>query len=303
MNRAWIACLLSLVAACGGEDAAPAAGGDAALEQAVYTTFHPTTWMAEEIAGGLVPVVCPLPAGEDPIFWRPERETLARYARARLVVVNGAGLEKWVETASLPPSRGVDSARAFADEWLTYAAAPTPSHGGSGAHTHTGLDGHTWLDPIHALEQSRAILDAMCAAFPAHADAFRANHAEVARELSELDAAFADLAPKLRDVNVIASHPAYDYLARRYAFDVTNLDLDPESALDAESQAALEGAVQPGVRNLLLWESAPSEAALAAVPATVRSIVVTPAENPESGEAFPELMRANAARIAAALAE
>jgi len=294
---------LSLFAACGGGDAAPASGGAPELEQAVYTTFHPTTWMAETIAGGLVAVVCPLPAGEDPIFWRPERETLARYARARLVVVNGAGLEKWVETASLPPSRVVVSAGAFEDEWLTYASATTHSHGSSGAHTHTGLDGHTWLDPIHALAQSRAILDAMCAAFPEDADAFRASHAEVARELSELDAAFAELAPKLRDVNVIASHPAYDYLARRYAFDVTNLDLDPEAALDEESKAALTAAVKPGVRNLLLWESPPGEAALAAVPDAVRSIVVTPAENPEAGESFPALMRANAARLAEALAE
>jgi zinc transport system substrate-binding protein len=299
MNRRLFLLLSCLAAGCGGEPAGPA---PVELEGAVYTTFHPTTWMAERISGGLVPVVCPLPPGEDPIFWQPDREALERYARARLVVVIGAGLERWVATASLPPSRVVDSAAGFRGDWLEHEGATTHSHGTSGAHTHTGLDGHTWLDPVLALAQSRAILGAMRSAFPAHADAFRANHAEVDAELEVLHAELADLAPRLRAANLIASHPAYQYLARRYELEIVNLDLDPEAPLDADAIAALQAARRADAPNLLLWESEPAPETAAAVPEGIASVLVSPAENPDpAAGGFGAVMRANVARLREAL--
>ena len=153
--RTWFLMLLvvSLVTCCD-QAPAPGDGESASLEQAVYTTFHPTAWMAERIAGGAVPVICPLPTGEDAIFWKPSRDVLARYQGAQVVVVNGAEFEKWVAGASLPRSRTCDTVAGLDDQFITYEGV-THSHGGSeGTHTHEGLDGHTWVDPEMAKVQA-----------------------------------------------------------------------------------------------------------------------------------------------------
>lgn len=289
----------ALLTACGGGGAETAPS--AARERAVYTSFHPTTWMAERIAGGLVPVVCPVPDGEDPIFWQPDRATLQAYQRAELVVLNGAGFELWAAGASLPPSRVVEAAAGFEPEWLQYEHATTHSHGAAGEHTHAGLDGHTWMDPLLALEQARAVLAGMCRAFPEHEAELRANARGVEADLQALHATLEALAPRLRAAHVLASHPAYNYLARRYGFDVKSFDLDPEAELGAEQRAALAAEVRPGAVNLLLWESEPGAAA-AGVPAGLTSVVYSPAEmipaaERTAGADFLSVMRDNAARL------
>lgn len=300
----WLVCpLLALVTgACGEPPPAAAAQG---LEEAVYTSFEPTTWMAERISGGLVPVVCPVPEGTDPIFWQPDRAALAAYQRAALVVLNGAGYEQWAAGASLPPSRVVEAAAGFEPEWLRYPEAVAHSHGGSGMHTHSGLDGHTWLDPLQAREEARAVLAGMCRAFPQHDAALRANARGAEADLEALHAALEALAPRLRAAHVLASHPAYNYLARRYGFAVKSITLDPEAKLSAEESAALAAEVRPDVRNLLLWEVEPTEAA-AGVPAGLASVLFSPAEllspaERAAGQDFLSVMRDNVARLERAL--
>ena len=53
---------------CSDQDASPEA---AAGEPVVYTTFYPTAYFTERIAGDRLKIVCPVPEGEDPIFWNP----------------------------------------------------------------------------------------------------------------------------------------------------------------------------------------------------------------------------------------
>ena len=147
----------------------------------VYTTFYPTTDWTRQIVGSQLEVVCPLPEDADAIYWQPSPEIIAAYQGAALVVVNGAEFEKWVEKVSLPRGRTVDTARGFEKEFVTYESV-THSHGPEGEHTHEGIDGHTWVDPLLAARQAEAILAALVKHFPAHEETFRKNHAELARE-------------------------------------------------------------------------------------------------------------------------
>ena len=137
--------LLALLAACG--ERSPGGAPPSRAIPLVYTTFYPTTYFAARIGGARVRVVCPLPDGEDPIFWLPDAETIRAYQQADLIVVNDAGFEKWVDKVSLPDAKVVRTARPFRAEWLTYEKAVEHSHGKGGEHAHQGTDGHTWLDP------------------------------------------------------------------------------------------------------------------------------------------------------------
>ncbi|HED52832.1 MAG TPA: zinc ABC transporter substrate-binding protein [Phycisphaerales bacterium] len=276
----------------------------AKLDDVIMTTMYPTTYMARRIAGGLIPVKCPLPMGADPIFWIPPRDTVEAYHRARLVVLNGAGYEKWVQSISIPESRIIDSADAFRDEFVTYELGVTHSHGPAGPHTHKGTDGHTWMDPNNAIEQARAIADAMKATWPEYANEFDSNLAELVADLRALDTELKDLTPKVESVKLLASHPAYNYIAKRYGWTITNLTLDPETGLDDEAKATIKSAIgEYAGPVILLWESQPAHTD---EPTPWANVVFTPAELPGTGEKpikpdYIDIMHANIQRLADAL--
>ncbi len=282
------------------QEADPAGVDHADVEPVVLTTFYPTTYFAQRIAGGLVEVRCPLPAGRDPIFWAPEPGVIASYQRARLVIVNGAELEKWVGTAPLPRARVVDSCSDLGVELITIDGS-THSHGPAGAHSHDGIDGHTWVDPLLAAQQSKAIAAAMSRAFPEHADAFETSRDALIQDLRLLDAKLGEL--ETDGVSLIASHPAYNYLSRRHGWGIRSLDLDPGEPLDDAALASIASLVEPGTRGVVLWESAPLAATADTLKrAGVRSVVFSPAENPGADEGdYLEIMRGNIRRLREAL--
>ncbi len=302
--RGWVAAIglgvAGVIGAGCSRDAEPATVDHAEIEPVVRTTFYPTTYFAGRIAGGLVEIECLLPAGEDPIFWAPGPEVIASYQRARLVIVNGAELEKWVATAPLPRARVVNSSSDLGVELITIRGS-THSHGPAGAHLHDGIDGHTWVDPLLAAQQTNAIAAAMARAFPEHADAFSANRDALVQELRLLDAQLGGL--ETDGVSLIASHPAYNYLSRRHGWGVESLDLDPGGPLDDAALASIASLVEPGTRGVVLWESAPRPATVERLDgAGVRSVVFSPAENPGEGEGdYLEIMRGNFARLREAL--
>lgn len=302
---AVIGCSMALLTGCGSEESAQAeAANQQAHENVVLTTFYPTTYFARRIAGGLVPVECPVPAGEDPIFWQPDRLKLERYRNAKLIVINGAQFEKWALHASLPSSRIVNASGKFKIDYIEYESGISHSHGAAGEHSHQGVDGHTWLDPIHAIAQAGAIEVGMSEAWPEHAEAFATNLVSLTRDLKELDAAYKALTPKLEGVKLLASHPAYNYLAKRYGWTITNLDLDPDEGVTAEAMEEIAAAIgNHEGRTVLLWESEPSDSGFVG---NFISVHFTPAELPGTGPDpvspdYREIMHANIERLEAAL--
>ncbi len=304
----WIAAVgvLGAVAFVGGCSRGDGAGARAGVEldPVVRTSMYPVTYFARRIAGGLVRVECPLPAGEDPIFWSPTAEVIAQYQRAQLVVFNGAGLERWVAAAALPRSRVVEASAGLSEGFIEIKGS-THSHGPKGAHSHAGVDGHTWMDPVLAIEQSRAIEAAMNRAFPEHGDVFSANLDGLVEDLGLLDVRFAGL--ETGGASLIASHPAYNYLSRRYSWNIQSLDLDPGAAMTDQQLDAVRSMVKAGTRGVVLWESEPTDATVEALTgAGLASAVFSPAENPGRDEGGDEgdylaIMRGNIERLRTAL--
>ena len=61
----------------------------------------PSPVFAERIAGQLVEVRFLVPADLDPAFWQPASEDVTTMQAADLILLNGAGYEKWLPTISL----------------------------------------------------------------------------------------------------------------------------------------------------------------------------------------------------------
>ncbi len=227
----------------------------------VYTTFYPTTYFAQRIAGELVTIVNPCPPDADPAYWMPDEKTVEAYQKADLVVINGASFEKWVDKVSLPESRIVNTTRPLKDEFITLKNSVRHSHGKSGEHTHEGIDGHTWLDPVNAKIQAGQIRDALAKLQPDQKAAFDKNCDALAKDLDALDARLKAVAEKIKDLQLLANHPAWNYIARRYGLKIETFALDTGAAPSEETLIKMREFLMKSRATYMLWEEQPAESA------------------------------------------
>jgi zinc transport system substrate-binding protein len=296
---AWLGILVAAVG-CGGEGtpepAGPAPAGDS--EVLVYTVNYPLQYMAGRIGGDRVRVEFPVPGDVDPAFWSPEPDLVAEYQEADLILLNGAGYAKWVERVALPSSKLVDTSRSFSESYVEVADAATHSHGPQGVHSHGEIAFTTWLDPTLAVEQARAILDALVAARPAHEAQFRAAFEALESDLLELDREIEALVSKKPDLPLLASHPVYQYLARRYGLDVASVHFEPDEMPDEKAWRGLREILDDHPAGWMLWEGEPLEETRQELAALgVENVVYDPCGSvPESGD-FLTVARANVERL------
>lgn len=256
-----LALLASLTStACGDAGSAPAARTaprPARERPLVVTTFYPLEFVAERIGGERVEVRCDVPSDADPLFWSPTPEMIALYQTADLILFNGAGLESWADKVSLPPSIVVDTSRGFRSQFLEFEDAITHTHGPGEEHTHAGIDAHVWMDPVLLARQAAKAHEALAKLLPDHADELATNHAQLASELDALHKEFAKFGSLPAGESLVASHPAYDYLAKRRGWPIVNLDLNPEAELDDATLARVRERLKDTTAEWILWESEP----------------------------------------------
>lgn len=208
------ACLIvMLVVLAGCDRSAVKAAASIGQEDVVRATTAPIGSLAQRIAGDVVPIEMLCPNEQSPASWRPDPETIGRYQRASLVVINGADFETWVRFASLPRSRVVWTARAIEDE-LIVVQGKAHSHGPSGEHAHEETLGYTWLDPIHAIAQAGSIANALKSTYPESAAQFEHNFMLLHQELHEQHERLNALGRS--HVQIAVPERPLGYLARRY---------------------------------------------------------------------------------------
>ncbi len=312
MNRTIIlaATAVLLLTGCPRHDGPPESGGGDKEKFVIFTTFYPAQYFTQRIAGGLAKVVCPVPEDEDAIFWKPDAAALTGYQNADLIVLNGAGFAQWVSKVSLPESRIVDTAKPLAKEFIAYQDVVTHSHGPKGEHAHEGLDGHTWVDPVNALAQAEQILLALQKRLPEQKDAFQSGFDALADDLKALDARLKEYQAGYKNQPLLASHPAYNYIARRYGWNLKNLDLDPEEMPSDEAIAKIKELLVDHPAKFLIWEGEPKPeiAAKFKTETGLASIVFSPCEllsedEKAMGIDYLKVMRENLENLGPAMAE
>ncbi len=274
-----VAAALLLLGGCGDGREASETGESGKLT--VATSFSPTRFFAEQIGGTAVKVISPLPDDADPAKWDPNPAAVQRFQEADLIVLNGAGYEGWVSKVTLPRQRLVRTAAALEEDLIRYENAVTHAHGPKGEHTHKGVDGHTWLAPTNAKKQAKAIRDALIERRPELEETFRVNFDSLAKELDKLDKKLRSLS----DVRLVASHPAYNYLAREYGWQLRNADIPPDTPPD-EATAKLQKITADFPAAGILWESPPDEKLRRAIEEEVGlpSCVFSPGERLDGGD-------------------
>jgi zinc transport system substrate-binding protein len=207
----------------------------------IYTVSYPLAYFAERIAGDLASVTFPAPQRVDPAFWMPDPETIATYQAADLILLNGAGYAKWTATVSLPRSRLADSSRGFRDAYIQVRDGITHSHGPGGEHSHGGVAFTTWLDLSQAAQQAEAIAQALTRKRPDAKEQIDRNLQSLQRDLLKLDGRIAETTRAAPGRPLLASHPVYQYLARRYGLNLRSVMWEPEEVPSESQWSELEG--------------------------------------------------------------
>ena len=197
-----------------------------------------------------------------------------RLAQADLLIVNGGGLEGWMEdlvkragnkklrvvdtSAGMSKSAGppamelegveVDSSTG---QYIHHGHAHGPGES-CGA---DGVNPHFWLDPVLAQQQVKAILTALQEADPSRADVYGRNADVYLEQLEKLDQEFRETLLPLSNKNLVTFHASFPYLAARYGLNyVGYIEAFPERDPTPQQLAALVEAIRENEVGVLFAE-------------------------------------------------
>lgn len=267
----------------------------------IYTVNYPLQYFAQRIVGEHGEVVLAAPVDEDPAFWTPDADAIAAFQQADLIVLNGAGYEKWTEKVTLPRAKIVDTSKAFKESFMTMEHAVTHSHGPGGEHAHEGVAFTTWLDFEQAAQQAKAIAKAVSRKYPDLKKTVETNYAELEKDLMTLDRELKEIVAAKARQPLVASHPIYDYFNRRYGLNIKSMLWEPDVFPSAEAWMELEGVLKKHPAQWMIWEGEPLQESVDKLQALgLQGFVFAPCMNvPEEGD-FLSVMQQNVENLQAA---
>jgi len=157
-----------------------------------------------------------------------------------IILLNGATYEKWQTSVSLPKRNIVDTSKYFHDQLIVMEEAVDHAHGPTGEHSHSGTAFTTWIDLNQAAFQVKAIKDAMAKQNVSSMDLLNRNFESLIEDLRALDTEINKISKGHSKVPVIASHPVYQYFARRYKLNINAVMWEPDVFPDEQMWKHLE---------------------------------------------------------------
>jgi ABC-type Zn uptake system ZnuABC Zn-binding protein ZnuA len=160
--------------------------------------------MAGQIAGTRVTIGSIVPAGAHVEEYEPRPDDAKRMSEAKLVLVNGLDLDKWVEPL------------------LRNAKAGTPVVTVTDGLRDIGGNPHLWFDPALAQKYVEKIRDGLIALDPAGRDTYTTNANAYRDQLVSLAA---ELKVKVATIpadrrKLVTSHDAFPYFAKAFGFEI-----------------------------------------------------------------------------------
>jgi zinc/manganese transport system substrate-binding protein len=218
--RPWLICLMLVAAAI------PVAHAQDHLN--VVASFSIIGDFVRNVGGDRVSVTTLVGPDGDVHVYAPAPADAKKIADAKLLVVNGLGLEGWLPR--LVQSSG------------SKAVIVTATDGIAPLRIDQAADPHAWQSVVNARIYVANIRDALVAADPADAEAFRANAAAYLAKLDALDqevrSSVEQIPPTRR--KVISTHGAFGYFAAAYGIEfIAALGVSTESEASARDIARI----------------------------------------------------------------
>ena len=272
----------------------------------VVATVFPLGDFVKNVGGDKVEVSHLMSAGDSPHTWEPLPSQVKTIADAELIVINGAGLEFWiekvVEAAASPDLVVVDTSIFVAMEGLLL----TGDEGDHGhEETHHGVNPHIWLDPLLAQKQVEAIAQALVMVDPENKDTYLENAAVYVAELKALDEEIKNMTESFSVRQFIAFHPAWTYFANRYGLtEVAVIEKAP--GLDSAShwKDVIDEARERGIETIFAELQSKSQAPQTIAENTEAEVLFLDpmgGADQEGRDSYIALMRYNVEQMALAM--
>jgi zinc transport system substrate-binding protein len=294
------ACVLFVIASCGDDSDAASGQTSSGDVISIEASFYPLQWMAQQVGGSQVEVTSLTKPGAEPHDLELTARDVADIADAGVVVY----------LAGFQPA--VDDAVEQVDETKVYDAAPaaeldltyTPIEEGEEASDEAGsTDPHFWLDPTRLAAVADDFASYLGDIDPDNADTYRSNATTLGHELAALDAEFRARLGSCANTDLVTSHNAFGYLARRYGLNQVGITgLTPEEEPSPEELASVSDFVKDNDVRTIYFETlvSPAIAQTIAGESGARTDVLDPIEglnDKSQGNDYLEVMRANLANI------
>jgi len=215
----WFACLVLIATGI------PARAGD---RLNVVASFSILGDFVRNVGGERVNVTTLVGPNSDVHVYSPAPADAKKIADAKLVIINGLGLEGWLPR--LVQSAGSKAAIVAATDGIA------PLKIGSDA------DPHAWQSVVNARIYVANIRDALGAAAPADAEFFRANAELYLAKLDVLDREVREAIAQIQQARrkVISTHDAFGYFAAAYGIEfIAPLGVSTESEASARDIAGI----------------------------------------------------------------
>ncbi len=263
----------------------------------VVASFSIIGDLVREVGGDRVSVTTIVGPDGDAHVYEPSPADGRRIAQARLIFVNGLGFEGWLD-------RLIKSAKSKGEVF-------TLGNGVAARKNDEGRDPHAWQDVANAKVYVEAIREALTAADPEGAKAYRANADAYLAKLDALDAEILqaiDALPKERR-RVVSTHDAFGYFAARYGVEfIAPQGVSTEAEVSARDVAKIidsvrahkvgavfvENIADPRLANRIASETG------ARVGGVLYSDALSDAKG--DGATYVDMMRHNVKQLAKALA-
>jgi zinc transport system substrate-binding protein len=260
----------------------------------VFAANYPLYYICQRYAGDSIELIWPYSEDEDPAFWEPGDQNIRELQAADLLVLNGAGYEKWLEYSFIDPNLILDSSSRFKENYISSASGASHSHGGGDLHDHGATAFTLWLDLKFYSLQAESVFESLLSLLPEEKDILEQNHRELLKDLETLDQSFQLLGEEFKSETLLASHPIYQYFSRAYTGDIKPLLLEPDIFPSEEDWDNLANLKKEYNTSLMIWEGEPlPETQLKLDDLGIHWIEVSPGFNmPQDGD-FLDILKNN----------
>jgi zinc/manganese transport system substrate-binding protein len=254
MRSVHLAALALLVAACGGGSSAdPGGSGEPGGAIRVVTTSTVFADLVRSTGGERVSVTSLVPPGADVHTYQATPDDLRAASDARLFVMNGLGLDDWLEETLVSASAEAPVLK-LGEDLGEVALLPGEAAG--------EMNPHLWMAVANAQLYVARIAEALEAADPEHATEIEASAAAYTATLAELDGWVRDQIATIPVANrkFVMFHDALPYFARAYGLEVVGVAVEaPGQDPSAGEIAALIDAIrESGVKAIFSEDQFPT---------------------------------------------
>ena len=256
--------------------------------------------MVKQVGGAGVDVTSIVPKGGVVETFDPSPRDIVAISEADLVVMNGLGLDDWLEPVVQSAAPDVPVVRLGEGlEGTTYVV------GGEGR---SRTNPHLWLDVTNGVRYAQRIAESLAVAAPERADAFRDGGEAYEARLRELDSWVRDqvatIPPDGR--KLVSFHEAFPYFAQAYGLEIVGSVIGvPGQDPSAGEVAALVDAIRQSGAKAVFTEAGFNPALAASIADEAGVAVESDLYNDSLGDppidTYEGLIRHDVERIVTAL--